>query len=90
MRFRSLGKSGLKVSVIGLGTNQFGGKVDLDTTKNIIDAALDAGINLIDTADVYQDGRSEENIGITLKGRRDKALTFPPGGWVSNWQIQNG
>lgn len=74
MQYRQLGKSGLKVSVIGLGTNQFGGKVDLEGTKNILDAALDMGINLIDTADVYQGGRSEENIGEALKGRRNTAL----------------
>jgi aryl-alcohol dehydrogenase-like predicted oxidoreductase len=74
MRYRPLGKSGLKVSVIGLGTNQFGGKVDLAGTKDIIAAALDLGINLIDTADVYQDGRSESNIGEALKGQRDRAV----------------
>jgi len=74
MQYRNLGKSGLKVSAIGLGTNQFGGKVDLAGTKNIIVAALDAGVNLIDTADVYQSGRSEEYIGEALKGRRDQAL----------------
>jgi aryl-alcohol dehydrogenase-like predicted oxidoreductase len=74
MRYRQLGNSGLKVSVIGLGTNQFGGKVDLVGTKDIIAAALDLGINLIDTADVYQDGRSESNIGEALKGQRDRAV----------------
>jgi aryl-alcohol dehydrogenase-like predicted oxidoreductase len=74
MQYRQLGKSGLRVSAIGLGTNQFGGKVDLESTKNILDAALDAGINLIDTADVYQEGRSEKYIGSALKGRRDQAL----------------
>lgn len=74
MHYRQLGKSGLKVSAIGLGTNQFGGKVDLEGTKNILDVALDMGVNLIDTADVYQDGRSEENIGAALKGQRDQAL----------------
>jgi aryl-alcohol dehydrogenase-like predicted oxidoreductase len=74
MHYRSLGKSGLKVSVIGLGTNQFGGKVDLGTTKEIIDAALDSGINLFDTADVYQSGRSEQFIAKALKAKRDRAL----------------
>jgi len=74
MQYRNLGKSGLKVSIIGLGTNQFGGKVDLSVTKDIIAAALEAGINFIDTADVYQGGRSEEYIGEALKGRRDQAL----------------
>jgi aryl-alcohol dehydrogenase-like predicted oxidoreductase len=74
MQYRNLGKSGLKVSAIGLGTNQFGGKVDLAGTKNILAAALDAGVNLIDTADIYQSGRSETNIGEALKGRREQAL----------------
>lgn len=74
MQYRRLGSSGLKVSAIGLGTNQFGGKVDLENTKNIIDAALDIGINLLDTADIYQKGRSEEFIGQTLAGRRQDAI----------------
>ena len=74
MQYRRLGFSGLKVSAIGLGTNQFGGKVDQEGTKNIISAALDAGINFIDTADKYQEGRSEEFIGAALQGRREKAL----------------
>jgi aryl-alcohol dehydrogenase-like predicted oxidoreductase len=74
MKYRQLGNSGLKVSVIGLGTNQFGGKVDQSDTIDILAAALDAGVNLIDTADVYQEGRSEKNIGKALKGRRQEAL----------------
>jgi aryl-alcohol dehydrogenase-like predicted oxidoreductase len=74
MQYRQLGKSGLKVSAIGLGTNQFGGKVDLDGTKDILTAALDVGINFIDTADVYQQGRSEEYIGKALKGNRKLVL----------------
>jgi aryl-alcohol dehydrogenase-like predicted oxidoreductase len=74
MQYRNLGKSGLKVSAIGLGTNQFGGKVDQAGTKEIIAAALDFGVNFIDTADVYQSGRSEEFIGAALQGRRDQAL----------------
>ena len=74
MQYRNLGSSGLKVSAIGLGTNQFGGKVDLETTKNIIAAALEAGVNFIDTADIYQECRSEENIGKALAGKRSEAL----------------
>ena len=74
MNYRPLGTSGLKVSAIGLGTNQFGGKVDAKTTTNIIYAALDLGINFIDTADVYQAGRSEEYIGLALEGRRQDAI----------------
>jgi aryl-alcohol dehydrogenase-like predicted oxidoreductase len=74
MHYRNLGASGLRVSAIGLGTNQFGGKVDLETAQNIIHTALDLGVNLIDTADVYRGGRSEEFIGKALKGRRSQAL----------------
>ena len=74
MQYRRLGQSGLQVSVIGLGTNQFGGKVDEAGVKNLMDAAIDAGINLFDTADMYQEGRSEETIGKAIKGRREKVL----------------
>lgn len=72
MQYRQLGSAGVRVSAIGLGTNQFGGKVDQAGVSSIIDAALDLGINLIDTADVYQQGRSEETLGVALKGRWDK------------------
>ena len=74
MDYRSLGHSGLQVSVIGLGTNQFGGKVDQATVNEIIAGAIDLGINLIDTADVYQQGRSEETLGVALTGRWDKVV----------------
>jgi aryl-alcohol dehydrogenase-like predicted oxidoreductase len=74
MRFRNLGCSGLKVSAIGLGTNQFGGKVDFKGAAKIIAAALDQGINFIDTSNSYQSGRSEEAIGKALIGRRQNAL----------------
>ena len=72
MHYRQLGSAGVRVSAIGLGTNQFGGKVDQAGVNDIIDAALDLGINLIDTADVYQQGRSEETLGVALAGRWDK------------------
>ena len=68
MEYRQLGNSGLRVSTIGLGTNQFGGKVDQAGVNSIIDAALDLGMNLIDTADIYTKGRSEETLGVALKG----------------------
>ncbi|HEB64294.1 MAG TPA: aldo/keto reductase [Chloroflexi bacterium] len=72
MHYRTLGNTGLKVSAVGLGTNRFGGKVDFLTVNEILSAALDAGINFLDTADMYQKGRSEESIGEALKGRRDR------------------
>ncbi|MBX3010725.1 MAG: aldo/keto reductase [Caldilineaceae bacterium] len=74
MIYRQLGGAGVRVSAIGLGTNQFGGKVDQAGVNNIIDAAIDLGINFIDTADVYQKGRSEETLGVALKGRWDKVV----------------
>jgi len=74
MLYRHLGKSGVKVSAIGLGTNQFGGKVDQEGVNNIIAAALDLGVNFIDTADIYQAGRSEELIGKTIKDIRQRVL----------------
>ncbi len=67
MQYRNLGTSGLKVSAIGLGTNQFGGKVDEKGVAEIIAAAIDQGINFFDTANVYQEGRSESTIGKAIK-----------------------
>ena len=74
MQYRQLGKSGVRVSVIGLGTNQFGGKVDQNGVNEIIDGCLDLGINFIDTADVYTGGRSDETLGVALKGKWDKVV----------------
>jgi aryl-alcohol dehydrogenase-like predicted oxidoreductase len=85
MEYRQLGPAGVKVSVIGLGTNRFGGATLPQTQVNsVIDAALDVGINLIDTANAYQEGRSEEMLGHALKGRWDKFVVaskffFPVG-----------
>lgn len=74
MEYRQLGNSGVRVSVIGLGTNQFGGVVDQEGVNNIIDNALELGINFIDTADVYTQSRSEETLGVALKGKWDKVV----------------
>lgn len=76
MTYRRLGDSGLVVSVVGVGCNNFGRKLDLDGTRAVVDAALDAGINLFDTADIYGDepGDSEELLGQALKGRRDDVV----------------
>ncbi len=70
MEYRQLGRSGLQVSVISLGTNQFGSPVDADGVRAIMDAGLDAGINLVDTADGYGGGLSEEYIGRAVKDHR--------------------
>jgi len=76
MRYRRLGNSGLVVSVVGIGCNNFGRKVDDAGTKAVIDAAIDHGINLFDTADIYGNpaGASEIAVGKALKGRRDDVI----------------
>ena len=74
MRTRFLGDGGPEVSIVGLGTNNFGRRCDYDQTVAVIDAALDAGVTLFDTADIYGQGTSEEYIGRALEGRRDQVL----------------
>lgn len=73
MNYRSLGDTGVQVSNLCLGTMMFGGvnNADVDECVNIIHTALDAGINFVDTADVYSAGESEEIVGKALAGRRD-------------------
>lgn len=67
---RPLADSGIEVSVLGLGCNQFGGKVDASQTRAVLDAALDQGVTFLDTSDSYAGTRSETFIGEALKGRR--------------------
>jgi aryl-alcohol dehydrogenase-like predicted oxidoreductase len=74
MRTRFLGDGGPEVSVVGLGTNNFGGRIDYEQSLAVLDAALDAGVTLIDTADIYSQGTSEEYIGRALEGRRDRVV----------------
>jgi aryl-alcohol dehydrogenase-like predicted oxidoreductase len=75
MEYRNLGRSGLQVSVVGIGCNNFGGRIDADQTAAVVNAALDQGINLFDTADVYGNrGMSEEYLGRALKGKRRDAI----------------
>ncbi|WP_327302624.1 aldo/keto reductase [Streptomyces sp. NBC_01298] len=75
MRHLPLGSSGLQVSAIGLGCNNFGGRLDARATRAVVDAALDAGITLLDTADIYGGaGGSESHLGEALKGRRDQVV----------------
>ena len=71
MEYRNLGNSGLKVSLVGLGCNNFGGRIDLEGSRKVIHKALDLGINLLDTADVYANrGGSETVLGQVLGDRR--------------------
>jgi aryl-alcohol dehydrogenase-like predicted oxidoreductase len=82
MEYRTLGKSGLRISVLTMGTMTFGGRggfaqvgsTDVDQARRQVDMCLDAGINLIDTADVYSGGLAEDILGEVLRGRRDDVL----------------
>jgi aryl-alcohol dehydrogenase-like predicted oxidoreductase len=76
MQYRTLGRTGVQVSSLALGAMNFGafGRTTQDETTAIVDAALDAGINIIDTADVYSYGQSEEMIGKAIAGRRDDIM----------------
>jgi len=85
VEYRQLGSSGLRVSAIGLGTNRFGSpKLPQEQVTAIMDAAVELGVNFIDTSNSYQDGRSEETLGAAMKGRRDRFVVatkffFPTG-----------
>ena len=82
MEYRALGSSGLQISVLTMGTMTFGGtgqfakvgSTDVGEARRQVDMCLEAGVNLIDTADVYSSGRSEEIVGEVLRGRRDQVL----------------
>ncbi len=82
MEYRQLGRSGLRVSALALGTMTFGGRgnfgktgnTDLAGARRLIDRALDAGVTLIDTADIYSQGLAEEIVGEALQGRRERVL----------------
>jgi aryl-alcohol dehydrogenase-like predicted oxidoreductase len=87
MRTRTLGP--LEVTVVGLGCNNFGRRVDADGTRAVIDAALDAGVTFFDTADLYGNGLSETYMGRALRGRRDQvvlATKFGGGGETGHGQ----
>lgn len=73
MQYRTLGRTGVQVSTLALGAMNFGaiGRTTQEEATAIVDAALEAGVNLIDTADMYGDGESEEMVGKAIAGRRD-------------------
>jgi aryl-alcohol dehydrogenase-like predicted oxidoreductase len=83
MEKRSLGTSGLEASLVGLGTNNFGMKIDLAASRAVINAALDAGITFFDTADMYGNGQSEEFIGQVLGPRRKEIVLATKFGGVA-------
>jgi len=75
MRYKALGNSGLIVSVVGLGCNNFGRRLDVERTRAVVDAAIEVGVTLLDTAETYGGmGRSEEILGEVLAGRRDQVV----------------
>ncbi|HEX3004132.1 MAG TPA: aldo/keto reductase [Angustibacter sp.] len=70
MTYRPLGRSGLIVSAVGVGCNAFGARIDAEATQAVVDAAIDCGVTLFDTADIYGQGASEELLGRALGSRR--------------------
>ncbi|NHN33436.1 aldo/keto reductase [Paenibacillus agricola] len=82
MKYRRLGNSGLKVSLLGLGTNAFGVRADEATSLQIIHQAMDKGINFIDTANIYTKSESERIIGLALEGKRHEVVLATKAGLV--------
>ena len=78
MDTRPLGPSGLQTSVIGLGANNFGRRLDLTQTREVVDTALEQAVTFIDTANTYGRGHSEEYLGEALQRRRDQVVLNPP------------
>jgi len=74
MYSHELDSSGLQVTRVGLGCNNFGGRLDLERTRAVVEAALEAGITFLDTADIYGGGGSERFLGEILEGRRDQVV----------------
>ena len=74
MEYRRLGRSGLEVSAVGLGTNNFGTRADVFDSVRVVERALDLGVNMIDTSNSYGQGLSEEYLGRALKGQRHLAV----------------
>lgn len=82
MRYRSLGRSGLRTSVLGLGCSQLGSRVSENEGHRLIRSAMDAGVSLFDTANVYGGGASEEALGRALRGVRDQAVIATKVRWA--------
>lgn len=90
MEYRNVGRSGLRVSALSFGTATFGGsneffkawgQTDIDQARRLVDIALDGGINLFDTADVYSDGAAETILGEAIAGRREQLLISTKAGF---------
>lgn len=90
MKYTYLGRSGMQVSLLGLGTNSFGKRADEQTSTRILHHAIDRGINFIDTANIYAGTESERIIGQALKGRRDKVVLTTKAGLIARNDSPNG
>ena len=91
MELVPLGESGLRVSRVGLGCNNFGGRIDLEATRNVVEAALEVGITFFDTAEVYgTNGGSERFLGELLEGRRDRVILATKFGWAQDRGFGDG
>jgi aryl-alcohol dehydrogenase-like predicted oxidoreductase len=88
MQTRTIGS--LSVSVVGLGCNNFGGRIDEAATRKVVDAAIDAGINFFDTADIYGGTKSEEQLGRALGARRDDVIVATKFGVPINDERKGG
>ncbi len=88
MNTRPIGS--LKASIVGLGCNNFGGRLDLARTKDVLDAAIDSGVTFLDTADIYGATDSERFMGEALKGRRDQVVLATKFGHPSNSKAPKG
>jgi aryl-alcohol dehydrogenase-like predicted oxidoreductase len=83
MEMRTMGLTGVRVSAVGLGTNQFGRRVDETGVSAVLDKAVELGVNFIDTAEMYSDGLSEELLGKALKGHRHQFVIATKTGGAS-------
>lgn len=90
MRYTNVGTSGLKVSEVGLGCNNFGMRIDEPAAHKVVGAALDAGVTFFDTADMYGGGRSEEMLGRALGARRDDVVVATKFGAPSQNRYRGG
>ena len=90
MKYRTFNNTGLTVSEIGIGANRFGHNVNQKEVNNILSACLDYGINFIDTANVYANGKSEECIGKYLKDCRKDFIIATKVGWPNEFDKEHG
>ena len=90
MKYRTFNKTGLTVSEIGIGTNRFGHKVDQKEVNKILSTCQDNGVNFLDTANVYADGRSEECIGKYLNNKRKDFVVATKVGWPNELDKGHG